>query len=120
MTGATVVRGASDITLECQDAISYIAGLLLDGVDAPADHDAIAGSGDSLFVLFHQGNGRVRAYIAPGLSGQHRFSGPNGMSEFLASFATSAYPWSEQVAAGTRSSAKACRSPCATRASSAI
>jgi 2-polyprenyl-6-methoxyphenol hydroxylase-like FAD-dependent oxidoreductase len=51
--------------------------------------------------MFHQGAGRARLYLMTGLSGQHRFSGPNGTERFLAACSLSCYPWSEQVTAGS-------------------
>ena len=98
---ASTIRKQSGITLERQEPISYIAGLLLDGLDDVPDHDVLAGERDQFFVMFHQGGGRARAYICPGLSGRHRFSGPNGTKQFLEACVLSCYPWSEQVAAGT-------------------
>jgi 2-polyprenyl-6-methoxyphenol hydroxylase-like FAD-dependent oxidoreductase len=83
--------------------------LLVDGLDdVPDDHDVLASGDDLLFVMFHQGGGRARVYLIPGLSGQHRFSGRQGTEEFLRACGQSAYPWAEQVAAGTPSG------PCAT------
>lgn len=107
---ASTVRKQAGITLERQEPISYIAGLLLDGLDeVPDDHDVIAAEGDLLFVLFHQGGGRARAYLCPGVSGQHRFAGKHGTETFLKACATfSCYPWSAQLAAGTPAG------PCAT------
>ena len=111
-TGASLVVGAdgrmstvrkqAGISLERQEAISYIAGLLVDDLhDVPDDHDALAAEGDLYFLLLHQGGGRARVYLCPGLSGQHRFSGPQGTERFLAACALSCFPWSAHVAAGT-------------------
>jgi 2-polyprenyl-6-methoxyphenol hydroxylase-like FAD-dependent oxidoreductase len=108
---ASTVRKQAGITLERQAAISYIAGLLVDGLDdVPDDHDVLADAGDLFFVMFHQGDGRARVYLAPGVSGRHRFSGREGTERFLQACAQarSAYPWAEQVTAGTPSG------PCAT------
>jgi len=106
---ASTVRRQAGITLERQPAISYIAGLLVDGLDdVPDDHDVLADSGDLFFVLFHQGGGRARVYVAPGVSGRHRFSGREATERFLTACTQAAYPWSEQVAAGTPAG------PCAT------
>jgi 2-polyprenyl-6-methoxyphenol hydroxylase-like FAD-dependent oxidoreductase len=106
---ASTVRKQVGIKLERQPAISYIAGLLVDGLDdVPDDHDVLADAGDLFFVLFHQGGGRARVYVAPGVSGRHRFSGREGTDRFLAACKQAAYPWSEQVAAGTPAG------PCAT------
>ena len=99
---ASTIRKQAGITLERQAAISYIAGLLVDGLDGvPDDHDVTAPAGDLEFLMFHQGGGRARVYLCPGLSGQHRFSGRHGTEQFLAACALSCYPWSDQVAAGS-------------------
>jgi 2-polyprenyl-6-methoxyphenol hydroxylase-like FAD-dependent oxidoreductase len=108
---ASTVRKQAGITLERQPPISYIAGLLIDGLDAvPDDHDVIAEGDDFFFVMFHQGGGRARVYLVPGVSGRQRFSGRDGAARFLdaCALAQGAYPWSEEVAAGTPAG------PCAT------
>lgn len=105
----STVRKQAGISLERQPAVSYIAGLLVDGLDeVPDDHDVIAGEGDLFFVMFHQGGGRARVYLCPGVSGRHRFAGRQGTDRFLAACAISCYPWGTQVAAGTPAG------PCAT------
>jgi 2-polyprenyl-6-methoxyphenol hydroxylase-like FAD-dependent oxidoreductase len=99
---ASTVRKQANISLERQEPISYIAGLLLEGLDdVPDDFDVLVGEGDCFFVLFHQGGGRARAYIVPGVSGKQRFTGPDRVNAFLAACAVSSYPWSEQVAHAT-------------------
>jgi 2-polyprenyl-6-methoxyphenol hydroxylase-like FAD-dependent oxidoreductase len=105
----SVTRRALGITLEHQPETSYIAGLLLDGLSGvPDDHDVLIGEGDRFFLLFHQGDGRARAYVCTGLSGQHRFAGPDGTASFLEACAVSSYPWSEQIVAANPAG------PCAT------
>jgi menaquinone-9 beta-reductase len=105
----SVTRRELGIELERQPETSYIAGLLLDGVDGvPDDHDVLIGEDDRFFLLFHQGAGRARAYVCTGLSGQHRFAGPDGTTRFLEACAVSSYPWSQQVVAATPAG------PCAT------
>ncbi len=108
---ASTVRKQSGIDLERDRAISCLAGLLLDGLDdVPDDHDAIVCEGDLQFLLFHQGSGRARAYIACGLAGRHRFAGAAAVSSFLATAQMATYPWSEAVSAATPAG------PCATYA----
>ena len=98
---ASTVRKQVGITLERQDHISYVAGLLIDGLtDVPDDYDVLAGGSDAFFVLFHQGQGRARAYLMPGLSGQHRFSGRGGAERFLAACAETSFPFGAAVASG--------------------
>ena len=107
----STVRKQAGITLDRQEPISYIAGLLVDGLDGvPDDHDVVAAEGDVFFLMFHQGGGRARLYLCTGLSGQHRFSGRNGTEQFLAACNVSCYPWSEQVMTATPAG------PCATYA----
>jgi 2-polyprenyl-6-methoxyphenol hydroxylase-like FAD-dependent oxidoreductase len=98
---ASTIRKQSGITLEREEPTTYIAGLLLEGLDVPDDHDVLAASPDAMFVMFHQGGGRARAYVIPGLSGQHRFAGPDGIAHFLEACADSSYPWCDKVAEGT-------------------
>jgi 2-polyprenyl-6-methoxyphenol hydroxylase-like FAD-dependent oxidoreductase len=107
---ASTIRKQAGITLERQPATSYIAGLLVDGLDVPDDHDVIAEADDFFFVMFHQGRGRARVYLVPGVSGRHRFSGRDGTARFLDACAQAqgAYPWSDQVSGGTPAG------PCAT------
>jgi len=99
---ASTIRKQAGITLDRQAPISYIAGLLVGGLDGvPDDHDVVAGEGDVFFLMFHQNGGRARVYLCTGLSGQHRFSGRTGTEQFLAACEVSCYPWSEQVMAAT-------------------
>jgi 2-polyprenyl-6-methoxyphenol hydroxylase-like FAD-dependent oxidoreductase len=108
---ASTVRRQAGITLDRQEPISYIAGLLVEGLDGvPDDHDVVAGEGDVFFLVFHQGAGRARVYLCTGSSGQHRFAGRTGTEQFLAACSVSCYPWSEQVMAATPAG------PCATYA----
>jgi 2-polyprenyl-6-methoxyphenol hydroxylase-like FAD-dependent oxidoreductase len=98
---ASTIRKQAGITLQRQDPINYIAGLLVDGLDGIPEEDVLAGEGDVFFLLFHQGAGRARLYVCSGLSGQHRFSGPNGTRRFLETCALSCYPWSDAVTSAT-------------------
>ena len=64
---ASTVRKQAGITLERQEPMSYIAGLLVDGLDGvPDDHDVVAGEGDVFFLVFHQRGGRARVYLCTG------------------------------------------------------
>jgi 2-polyprenyl-6-methoxyphenol hydroxylase-like FAD-dependent oxidoreductase len=105
----STIRKQAGITLEQEEPISYICGLLLDGLeDVPDDHDVMAPDEDLFLLLFHQGGGRARSYICTGASGQHKFAGKGGTEAFLSSWNTDTYPWARQVAKGTPAG------PCAT------
>jgi menaquinone-9 beta-reductase len=99
---SSTVRRQAGISLDRDDPINYIAGLLVDGLSAiPDDHDVMIGDGDQLMLMFHQGGGRARLYVIVGRSGQRRFSGPDGAAQFMAAWTAGCYPMSELVAAGT-------------------
>ncbi|GAC1604062.1 MAG: FAD-dependent oxidoreductase [Acidimicrobiales bacterium] len=106
---ASTVRRQAGITLERQEPVNYIAGLLIEGLDGvPDDFDVMASEGERFFVMFHQGGGRARAYLAGGLSGQHRYAGHEGTRRFLADTNFSCYPWGDRIAGATPAG------PCAT------
>jgi 2-polyprenyl-6-methoxyphenol hydroxylase-like FAD-dependent oxidoreductase len=106
---ASTVRRQVGIKLEKQEAISCIAGLLIDGLaDVPDDHDVMVGEGEVFFLLFHQGGGQARVYVCLDISELRRFSGREGTRRFLDACALSAYPWSTQVVSATPAG------PCAT------
>jgi 2-polyprenyl-6-methoxyphenol hydroxylase-like FAD-dependent oxidoreductase len=105
---ASTVRRQAGIDLSRDEPTNYIAGLLLDNLAVPDDHDAMVSEGDLFLVLFHQGHGRARAYLVVGKSGQHRFSGRDATDKFLGAVALRTFPWGDSVARGTPAG------PCAT------
>jgi 2-polyprenyl-6-methoxyphenol hydroxylase-like FAD-dependent oxidoreductase len=100
---ASTVRKQIGVTLEKEEPVNYLCGLLLDDLhDVPTEFDFLAGEGDLFYVFFHQGNGRARAYLATGLLGQHQFAGADRVATFQDAWrAASSFPWGEQVAAAT-------------------
>lgn len=106
---ASKIRKQVGIELERQEPISYIAGLLVEGLDGvPDDHDVLAGGEELFFVMFHQGGGRARVYQCPTAAEKQRFAGRDGTARFLADCGRSSYPWAAEVARGTPAG------PCAT------
>jgi 2-polyprenyl-6-methoxyphenol hydroxylase-like FAD-dependent oxidoreductase len=89
---ASTVRRAAGITLERQEPFSYIAGLLVEGLEVPADHDLLVSDEAQFSLLFHQGGGRARSYLCMGLSRKHRFAGREGATHFLEACADSVHP----------------------------
>src|SRR5260221_664610 len=76
---------ALGIELERAPVLNHVAGLLLaDLVDVEDDHDFLAGEGALFMAGFHQGNGRARVYLCPGLSEADRYVGPGDVERFLA------------------------------------
>jgi menaquinone-9 beta-reductase len=106
---SSTVRRQAGISLQRDDPVNYIAGLLVDGLaDIPDDHDVMVGDGDLLLLMFHQGGGRARLYVCMGRSGQRRFAGPDAAAQFLAAWKPGCYPLSELVTAASPAG------PCAT------
>jgi menaquinone-9 beta-reductase len=106
---SSTVRRQAGISLQRDDPVNYIAGLLVDGLaEIPDDHDVMIGDGDLLLLMFHQGGGRARLYVCMGRSGQRRFAGPDAAAQFLAAWKPGCYPLSELVAAASPAG------PCAT------
>ena len=106
---ASTVRRQAGISLQRQDPISYIAGLLVEGLDdVPDDHDVMAAQDEQFFTMFHQGGGRARAYLIVGADTKHRFAGAHGAATFLDSTRHTPYPWAGKVAAASPAG------PCAT------
>jgi menaquinone-9 beta-reductase len=96
---ASTVRRQVGITLQRQAEVHMIAGLLVDGLDdVPDSADFLAGDGDLFMAAFHQGGGRMRIYLCPGLAQRHRFSGPGGVDEFLAAAGFGCLPFGDQLA----------------------
>ena len=90
--GSTVRRQVG-ITLDKQEAISCIAGLLVEGIEGvPDDHDLVVSDPEQYSLLFHQGEGRARSYLCSGVSDLRRFAGPDGPDRFLAACAPSVSP----------------------------
>jgi 2-polyprenyl-6-methoxyphenol hydroxylase-like FAD-dependent oxidoreductase len=106
---SSTVRRQAGISLQRDDPINYIAGLLVDGLAGiPDDHDVLVGEGDLYLLIFHQGGGRARLYVGLGRSGQRRFAGSDAAAQFLAAWKPGCYPLAELVAAGIPAG------PCAT------
>jgi 2-polyprenyl-6-methoxyphenol hydroxylase-like FAD-dependent oxidoreductase len=63
---ASTVRKQAGLTLDRQEPISYIAGLLVDGLDGvPDDHDVVAGEGDVFFWSSTRAVGARACICAP-------------------------------------------------------
>ena len=106
---SSTVRRQAGIHLQREDPVSYISGLLVDGLDGiPDDHDVIVSEGDLFLLMFHQGLSRSRLYVCVGRSGQRRFAGPDGAERLLAAWNPRRYPWSSLMTAAAPAG------PCAT------
>jgi 2-polyprenyl-6-methoxyphenol hydroxylase-like FAD-dependent oxidoreductase len=82
----STIRRALGIEKFVDEPHHLFAGMLVDGAfEWPADLQAIATAGDSSFLAFPQGAGRVRLYAAIPLEQRGRFSGAQGPRRFVES-----------------------------------
>ena len=84
----SIVRRQLGVALHRDPPHHLFSGLLVDGADDwPEDTEAIGSAGDVNFLIFPQGAGRARLYLAISLEQRHRLSGQKGPAEFLRCFA---------------------------------
>jgi 2-polyprenyl-6-methoxyphenol hydroxylase-like FAD-dependent oxidoreductase len=97
----STVRRQAGITLRRQEETCMIAGLLIEGLDdVPDERDFLASQDDLFMAAFHQGDGRLRVYLCPGVGHKRRFSGPGGLDEFRRSAGFGCIPFGEAIAEG--------------------
>ena len=96
---ASTVRRQVGIELH-EDPIDHLlAGLLIEGAhDWPVDLQATGKVGDLYYLVFPQGNGKVRLYADYAIEQKGRFSGPNGTKAFLECFDMDCVPNSQSLA----------------------
>ena len=80
----SVVRRCASITLEQQEASSYVVGLLLDDVAGCDEHDVVVEHDLGVCLLLRQGSGRARAYHVVPVVHRARYAGDGGGERFLA------------------------------------
>jgi 2-polyprenyl-6-methoxyphenol hydroxylase-like FAD-dependent oxidoreductase len=95
----STIRRQAGIVLQRQGETNMVAGLLVEGLEGVRDdRDVLASEGDLFMASFHQGGGRMRVYLCPGISQRHRFGGKGGLDEFRRSARFACLPFGEQLA----------------------
>ncbi len=96
------VRRSLGLELQRAPVLNHVAGLLLSDLeDVEDEHDFLAGEGDLFMAGFHQGGGRARIYLCPGVSQADRFAGTGNVERFVADCAFESVPFGKQLAKGT-------------------
>lgn len=96
------VREAAGVVLHQDTPHHWFAGLLVEGVEGWRDDtQAIGTEGDFGFLVFPQGEGKVRVYGGYALDEARRFKGDDGARRFLDAFAVSCSPQNQHIVAGT-------------------
>ncbi len=98
----STVRRHSGMTLVEHPIDHLISGLLVtDAPDWPADVQSIGKHGDSMYLIFPQGNGQIRLYLEYALTDRGRFSGREGTENFLRAFDDSCVPLGAAISGAT-------------------
>ncbi len=98
---ASRVRKALGVELHRAPVLNHIAGLLIGNLDVDDTNDFLAGEGDLFMAGFHQGHGRARVYLCPGVSRADRFTGAGEVERFLSECAFACLPIGSALARGT-------------------
>jgi 2-polyprenyl-6-methoxyphenol hydroxylase-like FAD-dependent oxidoreductase len=76
----------------------FFTGMLVEGADGwPDDLQCISTEGDVNVLVFPQGSGRVRLYLAFGLEQKGRLAGPEGPARMLDAFRVRSVPRAESL-----------------------
>lgn len=105
---ASTVRRQVGIELEKQEAISFIAGLLVAGLEVDQSVDQLVSDHETYSLIFHQREGRARVYLCGGRSDQQRFTGPTASEAFQEACRRSGH--ASVVACGNAATAGPCAS----------
>lgn len=99
---ASIVRKAAGLEMERDPTHHLFAGMLVDGAHGwPDDAQSIGAEGDRHFLVFPQGNGRVRLYLGYPKDQAKRFTGDGGQRAFLDAFRLDCMPLSKHLADAT-------------------
>jgi 2-polyprenyl-6-methoxyphenol hydroxylase-like FAD-dependent oxidoreductase len=97
----SIVRRQLGFKLHEDPLDHLIVGLLLDGAhEWPEDRQSTGKFGDIHYLVFPQGNGKIRIYADYAYKGQARFNGEDGARELLRSFDLPGVPYSSAIAGG--------------------
>lgn len=94
----SAVRRSAGITLEEQEATTWVAGMLLQQVSGGQAHDVVLEHDLGMCLLVHQGGGRARAYHIVPLEHRTRYVGDRGAERFLADATQPGSPLAETLA----------------------
>jgi 2-polyprenyl-6-methoxyphenol hydroxylase-like FAD-dependent oxidoreductase len=93
----STVRRQVGIDLHRSPEPNMMAGLLVENLDINDGFDFLATQDDLFMAAFHQGGGRLRVYLCPGVSQRHRFSGPSGLAHFRDSMDFACLPFAKKL-----------------------
>lgn len=96
------VRRQLDFALHEHEVDHLISGLLVANAEAwPADMQAFGKLGEVMFLVFPQGQGKVRLYVEYGMADRGRYTGEQGARNLLAAFNSASLPGGEVLSGAT-------------------
>ena len=99
---ASMVRKAAGIELHRDPTHHLFAGMLVDNAHGwPAEIQSIGAEAECHFLVFPQGNGRIRLYVGYPKDQPQRFTGVGGPQAFLDAFRLACMPLSEHLRSAT-------------------
>ena len=96
------MRRAAGIELHADEPHHLFSGMLIEDAHGfPDDLQVIGAEGDVHFLVFPQGNGRIRLYLGYPTEQAKRLTGDKGQQAFLEAFRLETLPGSEHLANAT-------------------
>lgn len=94
----SVVRRAAGIELQRDPTHHLFAGMLVENAHGwPDEVQTLGAEAECHFLVFPQGEGRIRLYVGYPKDQAQRFTGPDGQQAFLDAFQLSCVPLSEHL-----------------------
>jgi 2-polyprenyl-6-methoxyphenol hydroxylase-like FAD-dependent oxidoreductase len=98
----STVRRQLGMTLARDEPHHFIGGMLVDGVpDWPREQQSVGTEGNLNYLVFPQGQSRVRLYACYGAENRERFTGPGREQHLLEAFRLPCLPLGDAIASGT-------------------
>jgi len=95
----STIRKQAEIALHRDPTHHLFAGLLVEDADGwPATRQATGVADDVHYLIFPQGNGRIRLYLGYGLEQRARLNGAGAAANFLSAFQIPTLPAAEAIA----------------------
>ncbi len=99
---SSTVRRQTAIPMIEHEIDHLISGLLVTGADEwPDDLQAFGKAGDVMFLIFPQGEGKIRLYVDYGLEQRGRYTGDEGARNLLAAYDVDHLPGGRALSAAT-------------------
>ncbi len=95
---SSTVRRQLGLKLDEHEIDHLISGLLIDGADDwPSDVQSVGKAGEVMYLVFPQGDGKIRLYVDYSLSARGTYTGEHGARNLLKAFDMPYLPGGQQI-----------------------